>query len=73
MLLRCVDDVIARRICRRIVDDVAIPLSLGVPGPRHISVSLGLALDAGTGDLVEVADQAMLVAKREGRARLVTA
>jgi diguanylate cyclase (GGDEF)-like protein len=72
VLLRCVDDVIAGRICRRIIDEVAIPLNLPI-GPRHISVSVGLAIDASAGDLVEQADQAMLVAKRQGRARLASA
>lgn len=72
VLLRCVDDVIAGRICRRIIDEVAIQLNLPV-GPRHVSVSLGLAIDPLAGDLVEQADQAMLAAKRQGRARLASA
>jgi diguanylate cyclase (GGDEF)-like protein len=72
VLLRCVDDVIAGRICRRIIDEVAIQLNLPV-GPRHVSVSVGLAIDPLAGDLVEQADQAMLAAKRLGRARLASA
>ena len=72
VLLRCVDAVIAGRICRRIIDEVAIPLNIAT-GPRHISVSVGLAIDAHAGDLVVQADQAMLNAKRQGRARLVLA
>jgi diguanylate cyclase (GGDEF)-like protein len=72
VLLRRVDEVIARRICRRIVDEVRLPLSL-VDGPRYVSVSLGLAMDGAGGDLVEQADRAMLAAKRGGRARPATA
>ncbi len=72
VLLRHVDEVIARRICRRIIDEVRLPLGL-VEGPRHVSVSVGLALDPLAGDMVEQADQAILAAKRQGRARLVTA
>ena len=72
VLLRHVDEVIARRICRRIIDEVRLPLGLA-EGPRHVSVSVGLALDPLAGDMVEQADQAMLAAKRQGRARLVSA
>ena len=72
VLLRHVDEVIARRICRRIIDEVRLPLGLA-EGPRHVSVSVGLAMDPLAGDLIEQADQAMLAAKRQGRARLVSA
>jgi diguanylate cyclase (GGDEF)-like protein len=72
VLLRKVDEVIAGRICRRILDEVRLPMLLA-DGPRHVSVSIGLAMDRSLGDLVEQADRAMLAAKRQGRSRLVTA
>lgn len=72
VLLRKVDEVIAGRICRRILDEVRLPMLLA-DGPRHVSVSIGLAMDRSFGDLVEQADRAMLAAKRQGRSRLVTA
>jgi diguanylate cyclase (GGDEF)-like protein len=72
VLLRCVDDVIAGRICRRIIDEVAIPLNLP-GGPREVTVSIGMAADRQAGDLIAQADRAMLSAKRQGRSRLVSA
>ncbi len=72
VLLRCVDEVIAGRICRRILDEVRVPFTL-IDGPRDISVSIGLAMRSDGGDMVEQADRAMLAAKRQGRARLVLA
>jgi diguanylate cyclase (GGDEF)-like protein len=72
VLLRNVDEVIARRICRRILDEVRLPLTF-VGGPRHVSVSLGLAMAGHADDLMADADRAMAVAKRDGRARLVLA
>ena len=61
-----------RAIGQRIVDDVAAPLTLA-DGPERVSVSVGLSTGAEGADGVEIADRAMLMAKRQGRARLVTA
>ena len=72
VLLDDVDDETAHRIGQRIVDDVALPLALA-EGPHHVSVSVGLSASAPGADVVELADRAMLMAKRQGRARLVTA
>ncbi len=70
VLLDTDDERTARRIGERILDAVSAPLAI-IGGPPHVSVSLGLAFPAPGIDVVEMADRAMLAAKRQGRARLV--
>lgn len=70
VLLRDVDATAAERIGRRILEEVAAPLGLD-DGPARVSVSIGLASRRDGIDPVELADRAMLSAKRQGRARLV--
>ena len=72
VLLGEVDHEVARAIGQRIVDDVGALLTLA-DGPERVSVSVGLSTGADGSDGVEIADRAMLMAKRQGRARLVTA
>ena len=71
VLLRDVDASVAREVGERILDEVGRPLGLE-HGPGAVSVSVGLAV-AGDADVVALADRAMLTAKRQGRARLVSA
>ncbi len=71
VLLRHVDDAAARRIGDRIVAEVSAPLDL-VDGPQSVSVSVGLAPSNGTNNPLDLADRAMLSAKRLGRGRLVS-
>lgn len=72
VLLENVDQAEATAIGERIVADAALPLDLPV-GPRRVTLSVGLAPVAVDGDPVDVADRAMMAAKRLGRDRLVTA
>lgn len=56
----------------RILASVGAPIE--IPGGSvQVTVSIGLAPAVGDADLIDLADRAMLVAKREGRARLVAA
>lgn len=77
VVLQNVDATTAEHIGRRIVNEASAPLHLPV-GPESVSVSVGLssnadlAVDRRRGSLLEAADAAMLSAKRQGRARLVT-
>jgi diguanylate cyclase (GGDEF)-like protein len=72
VMLRAVDDATARRIGERILIEVARPLAL-TEGPDHVTVSVGLAPSAHGETALDLADRAMLTAKRQGRDRLVTA
>lgn len=72
VLLRDVDHSEARRIGERIIATAGHPFMLP-DGPERVTLSVGLApMSAGT-DPVDVADQAMMTAKRQGRDRLVSA
>jgi diguanylate cyclase (GGDEF)-like protein len=72
VLVDTVDRWTAHRVGQRILDAVAAPLAIP-GGPPHVSVSIGIALPSGGSDPVELADRAMLAAKRRGRSRLVMA
>ena len=77
VVLSGVDDDEARLIGERMIASVAAPL--GIPdGPGQVTISVGVAPAAdgrfagrSSNDLIDVADGAMLHAKRKGRARLV--
>lgn len=77
VVLSGVDLAEARVIGERVVEAVAQPL--GIPGgPEQITISVGMAPPPGdlggrgfSSDLIDRADEAMLHAKRAGRARLV--
>ena len=70
ILLEGADETLAAAIGWRIIDSISAPL--GIPdGPETISVSVGLAPRHGL-DALDVADRAMLEAKRAGRSRLAT-
>ena len=74
VLLQDVDPSRARRIGERVVAAASEPLDLAA-GPRRVTLSVGMAprtTDAGV-DPVDLADRAMMAAKRLGRDRLVTA
>jgi diguanylate cyclase (GGDEF)-like protein len=77
VVLEGVDDDEAQRIGERMIEAVSGPLEIP-GGPERVTISVGMAPStAATGsvrtsaDLIDVADEAMLSAKREGRARLV--
>lgn len=72
ILLRDVDQATARSIGERIVSTVGAPLQLPV-GPARVTLSLGLASATCEDDPLDLADRAMMAAKRLGRDRLVTA
>lgn len=72
VLLEGVDDATARAIGGRIIERVGEPLS-DVEDLEPITVSVGLARPSTGVDAVRAADQAMLEAKRAGRARLASA
>lgn len=70
VLLDGADEALAASIGWRIIDSVSAPL--GIPdGPDTISVSVGLAPRHGI-EALDVADRAMLEAKRSGRSRLAS-
>jgi len=71
VLLDGVDAARAREVGERILEEVVQPMP-GIAEPDRVTVSVGLAPVASP-DAVEVADHAMLRAKREGRDRLVGA
>ena len=72
VLLDGIDIDTAEDIGQRIVQSVAEPL--GMPGaPERVSLSVGLAECRPGADPVDLADRAMLIAKRSGRAQLVVA
>lgn len=73
VLLRDVDRRTARRIGERIVAAAGAPLGLAAGGPDHVTLSIGLASVSRDADPLELADRAMMAAKRLGRDRLVTA
>jgi len=67
----------ARGVGERMIEAVAAPLEIP-GGPERVTISVGVAPAPGlqrderaSWDLIDVADEAMLNAKREGRARLV--
>lgn len=72
VLLRDIDADTARRVGERIIAASSERLRDGV-GPERVTLSVGLAVGGGAGaaDAVDAADRAMLIAKREGRNRLV--
>ena len=70
ILLDGADEELARSIGWRIIESVAAPLDIA-GGPETISVSVGLAPRHGI-DAIDLADRAMLEAKRAGRSRLAT-
>ncbi|MDW3213498.1 MAG: GGDEF domain-containing protein [Ilumatobacteraceae bacterium] len=75
VVLSGVDDAEARLIGERMIDAVSAPLDIP-GGPDQVTISVGVAPTTGgrlasSNDLIDVADGAMLHAKREGRARLV--
>lgn len=77
VVLSGVDTDEARGIGERMIDAVAAPLDIP-GGPDRVTVSVGMAPattperhERASSDLIDVADEAMLHAKREGRARLV--
>lgn len=72
VLLRGVDRSTAREIAERIASAASRPLGLQ-QGPETMSLSVGIALVTDEHDPVDVADRAMLSAKRLGRGRLVLA
>ena len=72
VLLKDVDQTMARRIGERIVAAAGVPLDLAA-GPDRVTLSVGLASKSGDADPVDVADRAMMSAKRLGRDRLVSA
>jgi diguanylate cyclase (GGDEF)-like protein/PAS domain S-box-containing protein len=72
VLLRDVDQAGAERIGERIVAAAGAPLELP-DGPERVTLSIGLAPVCSDTDPVDVADRAMMSAKRLGRDRLVTA
>lgn len=72
VLLREVDQPTARRVGERIVTAVSEPLDLPI-GPDQVTLSVGLASVSQEDDPLDLADRAMMAAKRLGRDRLVTA
>jgi len=72
VLLTDVDAAVARRVGERIVAAVSAPLQL-VTGPDHVTLSVGLASVTRDDDPLDLADRAMMAAKRLGRDRLVMA
>ena len=77
VVLSGVDTAEARGVGERMIDAVAAPLEIP-GGPERVTISVGVAPATGSArderaswDLIDVADEAMLHAKREGRARLV--
>lgn len=72
VLLHDVDRPMAQRVGERIVATAGAPLDLPI-GPDRVSLSIGLAPVTGDADPVDVADRAMMSAKRLGRGRLVLA
>jgi diguanylate cyclase (GGDEF)-like protein len=60
--------IVGERIMRRLNDPIELP-----DGPIRITASVGLAPGVSGADLIDLADQAMLSAKRSGRARLIAA
>lgn len=72
VLLGDVDLATARSIGERIVATVGAPLELPA-GPARVTLSLGLASATRDDDPLDLADRAMMAAKRLGRDRLVTA
>ncbi len=72
VLLDGIDLETAEAIGQRIVDTFTEPLGV-VGAPDHVSLSVGLAACRPGSDPVDLADRAMLVAKRSGRAQLVVA
>lgn len=73
VLLEGVDDATATAVGERILERVSAPLP-GTEDLEPVTVSVGLARLVGEDDdVVNAADQAMLRAKRAGRARLVSA
>ena len=59
-------------VLKRIVEAVSAPLFVN-GAPEHVSSSVGVATCVPGTDPVDLADRAMLVAKRSGRARVVVA
>ena len=72
VLLRDVDETTALRIGERIVAAAGEPLGLPL-GPDRVTLSVGLAPVVPERDLVDLADRAMMSAKRLGRDRVVIA
>ncbi|MFP5487446.1 MAG: diguanylate cyclase domain-containing protein [Acidimicrobiia bacterium] len=72
VLLRDVDQATAQRIGERILAAASRPLGLPV-GPERVTLSVGLAPLSRDVDPLDVADRAMMSAKRQGRGRLVRA
>ncbi|MCB0965876.1 MAG: sensor domain-containing diguanylate cyclase [Ilumatobacter sp.] len=72
VLLDGVDLAAAEAIGERIVEAVSAPLFVN-GAPEHVSSSVGVATCVPGTDPVDLADRAMLVAKRSGRARVVVA
>ena len=72
VLLRDVDRATALRIGERIVAAAGAPLDLPL-GPDRVTLSVGLAPVVPDVDPVDVADRAMMSAKRLGRGRVVAA
>lgn len=72
VLLENVDRATARRVGERIVEVASAPLEL-THGPQRVTLSVGLAPAASGLDPIDVADRAMMLAKRQGRDRLVSA
>ncbi|MFZ9041983.1 MAG: diguanylate cyclase domain-containing protein [Ilumatobacteraceae bacterium] len=62
----------AAQIGERIMSRLHDPIDLA-DGPLRITASVGLAPGVSGADLIDLADQAMLAAKRGGRARLIAA
>lgn len=60
----------AHDVAERVAAAVAQPMA-HVGGPTDVTVSVGVAVVEEDGDAVDLADRAMLRAKREGRARVV--
>ena len=74
VLLHGVDEATAADVGKRVLTTAAAPLHL-TEGPEHVTLSVGMVhADSlfATGDPIDAADRAMLTAKRQGRARIVS-